>query len=397
MRVATSFFQQQWLAAYQRQQAELARTQLQVSTGQRVLRPSDDPVAAARILGLDTALERNAQYQDNADAARNRLSLEESALGGAGDLLQRVRELALQANNATQSAETRAAIAVEIRQLGDELLRIANSQDGGGQYLFAGYATKTEPFARAPTGVSYLGDQGQRLLQVGPAREIADGDPGSEVFQLIPNGNGAFVVEAAAANAGTGVQGASSVVDPTQWDGDSYSVTFTAPDTYEVTDSGGALVASGSYASGASIAFRGIEFTLTGGPATGDAFAVSASRNQDVFATLDRLAVALESGAADPTAVAVVNNEIARSLQDIDQAIGRMLEVRASVGARLKAIENQTGLNADFGLELTTTLSEVRDLDYAEAVSRLNLQLVGLQAAQQAYVQLQGLSLFNYL
>lgn len=71
--------------------------------------------------------------------------------------------------------------------------------------------------------------------------------------------------------------------------------------------------------------------------------------------------------------------------------------MRAGAGARLNALDNQAEINADYQLQLQTTLSEVQDLDYAEAISRFELQLVALQAAQQSFSRISGLSLFNFL
>ena len=81
----------------------------------------------------------------------------------------------------------------------------------------------------------------------------------------------------------------------------------------------------------------------------------------------------------------------------IDQTLDRALDTRAEVGARLNAIESQDNINEEALLRLETTKSGIEDLDYAEAISRFQQQLVALQAAQQSYTQIQGLSLFNYI
>ena len=74
-----------------------------------------------------------------------------------------------------------------------------------------------------------------------------------------------------------------------------------------------------------------------------------------------------------------------------------MIDARGEIGARVRALDQQESLNADFALHLNTTLSAVRDLDYAEALSRLSQELFGLDAAQQAFARAQNLSLFRYL
>ncbi|MGB5489853.1 MAG: hypothetical protein WBM76_03390, partial [Woeseiaceae bacterium] len=100
----------------QRIQAALDQTQRQISSGRRILTPSDDPLAAARAVEIRESIGRLEQFDRNANMANNRLFQEESSLGSVNNVLQRVRELALQANNATQNSESRQLIAIEMRQ-----------------------------------------------------------------------------------------------------------------------------------------------------------------------------------------------------------------------------------------------------------------------------------------
>jgi len=397
VRIATSTFLRQGIDAMQRLQSTLSRTQQQISSGRRIVSPSDDPVGAAHVLELTRGLEETGQYQRNGEIARNRLSLEEESLVGVGNILQRARELALQANNASQSDETRGFMAVELREMQEQLVQIANSQDAAGQYLFAGYQSRTEPFVRNAAGFQYLGDQGQRLVQIGEGRQVADGDPGSEVFQMIRIGNGVFSTAANAANTGTGVINTGSVIDPTALVPDTYAVNFVTPTDYEVRDSGGGLVASGVYADGDAISFNGMQFEISGQPATGDSFTVAPAINQDMFTTLENLASALETQTLNDTGRAHLHNDINDGLANLDRAIGQVLEIRTRVGTRLSTIESQRDLNEGIELQLAQTLSAVQDLDYAEALTSLNQQLAVLEAAQQTFVRVQGLSLFDSL
>jgi len=114
-----------------------------------------------------------------------------------------------------------------------------------------------------------------------------------------------------------------------------------------------------------------------GAPATG---------RRNLFETLHRVIAGLESDNPDPA-----------SLDDLHQAQQHILDVRASTGARLNTLEQQSGVNEGFLFTMRTAQSEVEDLDYAEAVSRFQQQLLALQAAQQSFTKVQGLSLFNYL
>src|SRR3989344_1171290 len=129
MRISTSQIYQQGLSAMLNQQASLSKTQMQLSTGQRILTPADDPAGSAQALDLSQAIAAAKQYGVNANHAQTRLGLEDNALSNISDLLQRVRELALQANNATQTNETRAALSQEVQQRLNDLLALANTRD----------------------------------------------------------------------------------------------------------------------------------------------------------------------------------------------------------------------------------------------------------------------------
>ncbi len=397
MRISTVAMQRLAINSILDQQSELARTQLQVSTGNRIVKPSDDPLATQRIMELDATLERITQFRENGELARVRLSLEDNALSNATDVLQRARELVVQGSNDTYTPASRGLIATEIRQLADSLLEVANSQNGQGEYLFAGFRSRSEPFSRTAAGVVYNGDQGQRQLRISESRQIPDGDPGSAVFFEVPTGNGTFAVAAASGNTGGGLILPGAVVDPAAYDGDTYEIVFTGSDTFDVVDSGGGVVQSGSYTEGETIAFRGIEVRIEGVPDPADRFQVAPSSFQSMFATLDAIATALENTGETDMARAQTRTALNSGLANLDQAIDRLVEVRTDVGTRLSQLDTQAGANDEYELQLQTTRSDLRDLDFAEAVGRLNLQLTGLQAAQQAYTRVQGLSLFNFL
>jgi flagellar hook-associated protein 3 FlgL len=397
--VTNDTLRQAFLSALAAAQQRVAATQSQVASGQRVNTPADDPVAAARIAHLDASLSRLDQYHSNAIFARNQLGLEEEALSGVINNLQRIRELTLQANNATARDGDRAVIAAEIRQYRDALLSLTNSTDVDGRYLFGGYNETTTPFAPVAGGtVVYNGDQGQRTLQIGDTRFVAINDSGARVFQMIESGNGTFSLATGAANAGTAMLGAGSLVDAAAWVPDTYTISFVTPTSFEVRDSASALVASGAFTPPQqSISFRGITVAFEGAPAAADTFVVSPSTNRDMFATLDSLLATLGSGAMGPAATARLHSELGQRLVDLDAALSHVIDARAEIGARVRAIDQEEALSADYVTHLTTTLSSVRDLDYATAISQLSQQLFGLDAAQRAFARTENLSLFRYL
>lgn len=299
IRISTSQIFQQGVDAMLEKQRELSKTELQVASGKRILNPSDDPAASVRILDLQEAQKRLLQYQRNAEVAVAKLDQEETTLESLENLLQRVRELAVQGNSDPVGAEGRAAIATELRQHIEQFLQLGNTRDANGEYIFAGFQSQTRPFSHDGVGnFSYGGDTGQRTLQIGESREVAIGDPGS-VF---------------------------------------------------------------------------MDFAASGGGTT------------NIGEVIYSLATSFEAGNSD-----------ANALNDLDTAIGALLNVHAKVGARLNAIEDQNTANDAFDLAVTKVRSSLEDLDYAEAVSRFNQQLTALQASQQSFIKIQGLSLFNYI
>ncbi len=396
MRVSTQGAFLNGLKMMQSLGSALDHTQRQIASGRRILTPADDPIAASRALQMRESIGRLEQFDRNANIATNRLSQEESALNSVNNVLQRVRELSLQANNATQSNESRQQIAVEMRQQLDQLVQLANQKDGNGSYLFSGNLIDSQPVTRMGSSFAYNGDQGQRYIQIGEGRQVANGDSGAAVFFGIRDGNGTFSSAPATTNSGTGLLGAGSLVDPSSWIQDQYTIRFIDQNNYEVLDSSAALVSSGSFQPGDTLAFNGIEISISGQPQAADEFIVSPSRQQDVFSSVEQIVSAIERDASDDASRAVLNNGINSGLQNIDQAIGNILDVRTQVGSRLAGIESQVDSNGAFALAHQEALASIEDLDYAAAISLLSAESSTLEAAQQSFIRTQSLSLFNY-
>lgn len=395
MRISTSQIFDQNLAAMLQQQTKLAQTQLQVSTGKRILNPSDDPAGSVQLLNLQREASLSTQYLANADNATGKLENEEAVLASATDLLQRVRELAVQGLNGTNTPADRKAIAAEIGQLNQQLLALANTRDSNGDYLFAGFASNTQPYETLFG--DYRGDEGQRNLKIGPGVFVPTNDPASSVFEapLV-----ATTLTADAANTGTGtvsISDNSGVPDSFP----ALTLSYNAGQ-YTVSDGQGNS-ASFDYTAGMRVnlgeldpAFPSLEITLDGAPADGDEFGIEkrvTETAQPLFRTLQNFANALaadEVGANDSPN----NSDV---LINLSAAMNRIVDKQAELGGRMNAIDQQIEINESVAFNLEKNISELRDLDYAEAISRLTLQSTSLQAAQQSFARVQGLSLFNYL
>ena len=397
LRMSTAGLHAQGLNALLKRQQDLARTQQQLTTGSKLNRAAEDPSGAAQAQRLDHLVTALDTFGRNAGVLEQRLRLQEQALGDAGDQLIRARELAVQGNNATLSQTDRQALAAEIRQLRAQMLSIANRDDGTGRYLFAGRQDGVMPFAEAAGSVSYAGDDGQNLVDVSPDLALADTDAGSDVFLRMRTGNGEIRGTASPSNTGVAVLQSTDVADHAAWPNAALRLEFTAPGTYRVLDAGGAVLASGSYASGDTIDAAGVRVRLAGVPAAGDAFALEPAPTGDIFATLQSLADALDAPSATPAERAKQSNAIGGAIGDIATAQDHLLSVRAGTGSRLSALDMSADTRAAQDESLRTTLSDLRDVDYAKAASQLSLELTAIQAAQSTMLHVQGLSLFDKL
>ena len=196
------------------QQASLSDQNVHISSTKRVLNGSDDPVAIATIQRLKQELSVGEQYITNGETAQSANELSDTVLSQSTYILQRVRELIVSGSNGTNSEASREAIAVELEGLKEELMGIANTQDGNGQYIYAGYEVNTQPFQLNEFGeVDYEGDSGERKIAIGSGVTVKANDAGDKVFMNVAEGNGTFVSEVGSTNNGSGVISAGSVVN----------------------------------------------------------------------------------------------------------------------------------------------------------------------------------------
>lgn len=395
MRIATITFQQNAMGQMQNLQSDLAKTQNDLATGKKLHSAADDPSGMAQVNQLNVQLSASTQYVTNGNSVSSGLQLEEQAMSDATNVLQSARDLAVEANNPALSASQRQDIAAQLTQQLQNLMAIGNRVDGNNNPLFSGVATGTVPFSQSGTTINYNGSDLVSQVQIAANQRISAGDTGATVFMNIPAGNGTFTTAGALTNTGTGSIGVGTVVTQSAWVPDTYTIAFTSPTDYTVTNSAGTVVTTGTtFKDGDSIAFNGIQVPITGTPAAGDSFTVAKAGNSSAFATMQGLVNTLNSTSLTP---ALTASQIGTALQQIDNAITNMSNVSASVGARLNAVTSSQGAAQSLQTNLTTSVSQISDVDYAAAITQLNTEEVSLQAAQSTYASIARLSLFNYL
>lgn len=397
MRITQSLEQTQFVSALNTLETNMSQTQSEIDSGLAFTSPSQDPAAAGAVNGLDQVLAQSQQFTINANSAQSSLQTENTALDNVQTQLQSLYSLALEANSGTQSAQSLTALSAQAVQIQNTLLSLANTQDGTGQYIFAGFSTQTQPFAQTATGATYTGDQGQPQTQIAAGETVATGDNGDVVFNQIKNGNGTFQVTAGSGNTGSGIIGASTVTNAATYAGGSYTIKFTSPSAYEVLNSANTAVSTGSFASGQSIAFAGVQVTLSGTPAAGDTFSVTPSTNQSIFTTVQNLVTALQTAGTSSSQQTQFGNSVSTALNNLTQAINQTSAVVSQVGGRLDSISTALSVGSAQQLQLKSSISSLQSLDYSSAVTTLDDENTQLSAAMQAYTMTQGLSLFKYI
>ncbi|MBU0901151.1 MAG: flagellar hook-associated protein FlgL [Gammaproteobacteria bacterium] len=414
MRISTIQAFNNGVQGLQKNYANAIRTQEQISTGNRILTPADDPVASVRLLQLEQQQNVLGQYKENLTAAKNGLAQEEVTLNSVNTVLQRVRELAVQAGNGALSQADRESIAAELGEREDELLGLMNTRNARGEYLFAGFQGKTQPFVRQADGTyKYEGDEGQRKLQVASSLTVPISDNGKKTFENVINA-GRVQAAVTAAPGSTLQVSAPLVQDEVAFSGanpfpdDGVAVVFdtanqnsyvvyalprTSPET-PLPDGGGTLDADPDKAD--SLVFRGVTLKFSGVPVGGETVQLTVDATQQKRGILDTIAQ-LKTSLQGPASGFQVGDAVAVAITNLDHGMTTVDSVRGEIGARLNVVETTQTDNDDVGLVNKSVQAELRELDYAEALSRLAFQTVILEAAQQSYVKVSGLNLFNKL
>jgi flagellar hook-associated protein 3 FlgL len=287
-------------------QARLTKVQEQLSTGLQIVKPSDEPDKASLITRLEGELARQASYQETLKSVNVRLTAEETALKNTSDVMYRIKELAVQAANDTVGAQDRQSIALEMGNLREQILSLANSQDSNGNYLFSGSKAGSPAFNKDAAGrVNYQGDQARMQVNVGDNRRMNLNMPGSDVYTRVVRDDGK-------------------------------------------------------------------------GNKTG----------VDFFQALDDLVNAVKT--SDVKAMQ-------RGVAEVDTLQNGISEGLGQIGADLTVVDLQTNVLDQVVLRLKTTRSDVEDLDYTEAITRMNKDQLALEAAQSSFAKISQLSLFKFL
>jgi flagellar hook-associated protein 3 FlgL len=401
-------------------QSQTFASQNKIASGKRILSPADDPVASARIIQINKEQSQLNQFIANADSIENRLALAEIQIQSVTGILTRVRELTIQAGGLGVTAIDRDGLAVEIDARLDELLNLANTRDTNGEYIFSGFKGSIKPFEQTTAGdYIYLGDGGQRLVSIASSTTVPISDSGKAVFVDIP-------AAVTSLDTSVGVSAAATVSAATISNRTNYDANASYPEDYVIRFTGAATfdlltrsdfidggpdtpVATGMpYVSGTTIDFDsgvapapvpglGFELTITGTAAVGDTFFVDTDNTQSIMTTFGELSEGLKNLTDSAADRLLMDELIANTLINLDNIETNISQLKSQIGARQNTLDSVRALNEGVSVVNQDVLSQIRDLDYAEAISQLSLETFTLEAAQQSFARISNLSLFRFL
>jgi len=408
MRVSTAQFYLQSSQQMSSKTSDVNERMAYLTSGKRVLTAKDDAVSFGTLAGYKNDLANIEKYKRNIDRAESHNNLQEVVFADAEKILDKIKQDMLLANNGRMSTEDLQTLADQVRNSFDQLLDIGNTKNENGDYIFSGYQTELQPFSQQTDGtVSYSGDSGVNEIQVAKNIKIATNQAGDAAFINVANAIGDFSATyptMPANTSGIAVESA-TVTDRNLYNVSSGPFTFaTDPITNNltVTDNTPAVVfpvlpaLPAPYVAGQTISFQGVDVTLSGNPLPGDSFVLNAQEEISIFDTVNSAIAWMEQGtvSVDQEQHQVDYNTV---LTQINSAMSHISSRRVDSGVRLQVLDNQKNRHLDAELSTSSNKGKIEDLDFAKAISEFEQAKIALQASQQAFSKVQGLTLFNYI
>jgi len=395
-------------------QSALSSLQENLTSGKKIVRPSDDPTGAAQAERAMTRINRIATDQRALAAQRNSIAMAESTLGDVTDALQNFRELVVGAGSGVQTAADRKTIALQLTQMRDQIFGLANRQDTNGQPLFSALGSALAPFVgpnAPPQDYTFNGLPGQASSSEVAIPSALDGD---SAFMLQVARDGAYNISTSGPSASSAsplTVNVALTAPPTPVTDSTYKVSITSvvpgtpgnsTATYNLQETTTAVppvtttqvgLTSTNYPTGSlpitTIAGRLV--TITGTATAGDS--VTITPNPSLFSVLDN--AIRDIGNAPSSAAAT--QAVGQALGNIDIGMARVSAVRGQAGALLNRADTISTNQDARSIQLEADRARAEDVDMIKAISAFQSQQTGYQAALQSYAQIQKLSLFNFL
>ncbi|MCJ8339795.1 MAG: flagellar hook-associated protein FlgL [Pseudomonadales bacterium] len=404
----------------QRSNVSIDKLSQQIASGKRVLKPSDDPVAAAQIIKLQRELAQYDKYEINIKVTDRRLTLQESVMSSMRDAMNRIKELIIQGSTGTLTDSDRASIANNMRTETEFMAGLMNTQDSQGEYIFAGSKGEIKPYQLQQDGsYDYQGDEGQRKIQVSNDLFIPSNDSGEYLFEAVTDDLQTEINGAYASQAGPPTPVVSNVIFKTQEDQDLFKsltdglgdlqvvvaagpvITMTDSSGNPVKDENGVDITARAVPASGTIDIIGMTFDVVAptGAFPGDDTVVlhTQPEQKNILDIVQDYATELEKPQVDQQARDDFQTATTKAFAQWDQASERNIESVTRLGSRLSFMEKVANNNLDFKLFAETALSSIEDVDMASAISKFKLEEVTLQAAQAVFGRVSALSLFDHI
>ncbi|OWJ57469.1 flagellar hook-associated protein FlgL [Paraburkholderia caledonica] len=406
MRISSTQYFTMNVATMSDQQAQLSQLYAQISSGVSLATPSDNPLGAAQAVQLSSTATSLAQYTGNQNTALASLQLEDTTLSSVNDVLQSIHTLVLRAGDGSLNNGDRGSIATQLQSLRSQLITLGNSTDPQGNYMFAGYQSSAQPYTTSSAGVvTYSGDTGTPAVQITDSHVVQTGDTGISIFSSVAPIGTSAVPAATTGNTGTGVISTVSLNNPTDpTNADKYAINFTSSTTYTVSQTNpatGAVTTSApqAFTAGTAITLGGQSVTISGAPNAGDSFSVTPATqgSMDVFANLSQLISTLQSPISGGASTASFQSALTTSMTQLENTMNNITTAQATVGGRSQEVKALQAVTQTNTLQTASNLSDLTQTDLIKTVGKYTLAQNALQAAQQAFVKIQSMSLFQYL
>lgn len=372
----------------------------QASSGKKIQNSSEDPVLATQIKSTQNYIDSIAGYYNNGVLAQNRSRLFSTSVQNSLNVLNDVQTTIIKVQGGTLSDGDRSALAKQLQGDLTTLLNYANTHDGDGNYIYAGYNTNSTPYVQVNGSYQYQGGLNQAMIDIGSDVSTLYYESGFNVFGDIYQGNGSFTVSATSSNTGSASTTPGAVINPASYVPDDYTISFAQNTSgelvYSVTGAASGQVIpplpatipddAPLYQAKSDITFNGLSLNIDGVPNPGDSFVVQPSTQENVFNTLQNLINMLQNPVTDK---AQYDQELSQISASFTQISLHMTTYLSQVGTQSMTIDNQVKNNDDVIKSSTIALSGLQDADFVGVISAIAQKSMALQASYQSYAQLQ--------
>ena len=425
MQISSKLFNQQQVNQFSEINSDIQTLQSKISSGKNILVASDDPVGSVELSGYKVVKEQLDQYLKNVNNSDSRLKIIDANLENLTTIMVRANELMIQASSDVLGPSDREAIAIELDQMKEQAIGLANQQDAGGAYLFSGYKTKAQPFVKDISGkINYKGDRGITSLAVSESMVVETNLDGGSLFQNIKVGSKKAIsmftmLENMSHSIRTAAQAVHAMEAPTNAEIEITNNNY-GNWTFDITGNGGSASITSEIVGDdptdiitkINTANIGITASLSSNEGK-----IKLTSDQEGLIKIENLEIeGIENAEKNPQSFITLNvtdpngnvmgksqvlynsNQLTSSqLNNIAETQVHIANFRGKVGARLNLLERQMETLTQRDMAIQKDIGNLADADLAELVTEMQSLMTSLQASQQAFVKISNLNLFEFI